>query len=216
MSPSAGPVPAGSESESPDNRQDPPFSDRRGSVLQRVVAYLAPVMPFVLAAWLMFASVPLGGPGDRALIWLGALAVPLGLLLWIAGGLILVDLAHYRPRFSRPLTTWLTVATWFGAICLGFFLPDLIDGRGQSLFTALAGPDSVGLSAGFANTVGVLSFAGAAAAVLSAALDLRATRTRLRGGTTAIDPDDEDRLREQWVTSFQNPQDFAREYGRSR
>ncbi|NKE08604.1 MULTISPECIES: hypothetical protein [Kocuria] len=189
------------------------FTDRRGTVVQKVVPVLAPVMPLVLAAWLVLASVPLGGPGGRALIWLGVLAAPLGVLLWISGALVLAERAYHRPAYARPVTTVLIVCAWVGAVVLGFFLPDLIDGRGQSLFTAAAGPDSVGLSAGFANTLGVLTFAAAAGSVVSAALDVRSTKARLRGDVVELDPEEEDRLRQQWVNSFQDPADFAREYG---
>ncbi|MDO5618589.1 hypothetical protein [Kocuria sp.] len=192
------------------------FTDRRGGVVQKVVPVVAPFVPLVLAAWLVLASVPLGGPGERAFIWLGALAAPLGLLLWISAALVLMESAHHRPRLAAPVTTILTICAWVGAVVLGFFLPDLIDGRGQSLFMAAAGPDAVGLSAGFANTVGVLTFAAAAGAVLSAALDVRATKARLRGDTLELDPDEEDRLRQQWVSSFRDPAEFAREYGESR
>lgn len=205
-----------------DRRLDPArarssvFTDRRGTLAQKVVPVLAPVMPLVLAAWLALASVPVGGPGGRAVIWLSALAAPLGVLLWISAALVLAERAYHRPAYARPVTTVLIVCAWVGAVTLGFFLPDLIDGRGQSLFTAAAGPDSVGLSAGFANTVGVLTFAAAAGSVLSAALDVRATKARLRGDRVQLDPEDEDRLREQWVNSFRDPAQFAREYGESR
>lgn len=190
-----------------------PFGDRRGGGLRRAVPVAAPVVPLVLAAWLVLASVPIGGPGGRALIWLGALAAPLCLLLWISAGLVLGDLARYRPRYATPATVWLTVAAWFGALCLGFFLPDLIDGRGQSLFTALAGPEAVGLSAGFANTVGVLTFAAAAGSVVSASLDVRRTRARLRGEAVEPDPEEEDRLRQEWVDSFRASEAASRRDG---
>lgn len=190
-----------------------PLEDRGGSRMQAVVPLVAPVMPVILAAWLVFASAPIGGPGGRALVWLGALAAPLAVLLWISAGLMLADVAHHRPRRAGSVATWITVAAWICAVCLGFFLPDLIEGRGQSLFTALVDSDAVGLSAGFANTVGVLTFAAAAGAILFAALDLRATRARLRGETIEVDPEEEDRLRQQWVNSFRDPAEFAREYG---
>lgn len=193
-----------------------PFTDRRGMLMQKVVPVLAPVMPIVLAAWLVLASVPLGGPGARSWVWLGALAVPLGILLWTAGALMLAERAYYKPPYAKPVTTALMICAWVGAAVLGFFLPDVIDGRSQSLFTAVAGPDSLGLSAGFANTVGVLSFVAAAGCLLSAALDFRATKARLRGDVLELDPEQEDRLRQQWVSSFQDPAEFAREYKEQR
>ena len=53
----------------------------------------------------------------------------------------------------------------FGAV-----LPDRVDGAGASVLTRAADPVHLGLSAGFANTLGILSFVLATAAVVLAAV----------------------------------------------
>lgn len=179
-----------------------PHGDRHGGRLQKIVPTLAPLMPCVLVAWLTLASVPLGGPGERAVIWLGALAIPLAVLLWIGAGLMLVDRAAYPSRRAGFVTVILTLTAWGNFVFLGFLLPDLIDGQNRSLLLAALDSDAVGLTAGFANTVGVLTFVAAGGAVLSAALDLRATRAQLRGEVVELSVEDEDRLRQEWVNSF--------------
>lgn len=183
--------------------ETPPFTDRPIGPLRRVVPVIAPAMPLFVAAWFVLATVPLGGPGERAVIWLTALALPLGVLLWISAALMRMDVVCHRPRVSSAASTWSVLAAWGCALVLGAFLPDKIDGRGQSQFTAaVGGQDYVGLSAGFANTVGVLTFVAAVAAVISTAIDLRGTRARLRGQAPELDPEQEDRMREAWVESF--------------
>ncbi|MFB6573530.1 hypothetical protein [Kocuria palustris] len=180
-----------------------PLDDpRRRGAVARTVPLLAPAMPLLLAAWLALSSAPVGGPGQRWPIWLGALGAPLALLLWIAAGMVLADARHYIQRRARPLTCWLMVVSWSLAVVLGALLPDLVDGEPASLFLAAFPGATPGLSSGFANTVGVLMFAAAAASLLAAALDVRRTRLLARGASLTPDPEDEDRLREQWLDSF--------------
>lgn len=136
--------------------------------------------------------------GDLA----GALGAPLALLLWTATGLMLSDARRYAQRRPRPLTCWLMVASWALAVVLGTLLPDLVDGEPASIFLSAFPGATVGLSSGFANTIGVLMFASAAAALVAAALDVRRTRLLARGEPLAPDPEEEDRLREQWLESF--------------
>ena len=85
---------------------------------------------------------------------------------------------------------------------LGALLPDLVHGEPASIFLAVFPGATAGLSSGFANTVGVLMFAAAAASLLAAALDVRRTRLLSRGVPLIPEPEDEDRLREQWLDSF--------------
>ena len=159
-------------------------------------------MPLLLAAWLALSSAPVGGPGQRWPIWLGALGAPLALLLWIAAGMVLADARRYLQRRARPLTCWLMVVAWALAVVLGALLPDLVHGEPASIFLVVFPGATAGLSSGFANTVGVLMFAAAAASLLAAALDVRRTRLLSRGVPLIPEPEDEDRLREQWLDSF--------------
>ena len=74
-------------------------------------------------------------------------------------------------------------AALISARLLGFgaVLPDRVDGAGASVLTRATDPVHLGLSAGFANTLGILSFVLATAAVVLAATDLRRTRRVQRG-----------------------------------
>lgn len=180
-----------------------PLDDpRRRGAVARTVPLLAPVMPLLLAAWLALSSAPVGGPGQRWPIWLGALGAPLALLLGIAAGMVLADARRYLQRRARPLTCWLMVVAWALAVALGALLPDLVHGEPASIFLVVFPGATAGLSSGFANTVGVLMFAAAAASLLAAALDVRRTRLLSRGVPLIPEPEDEDRLREQWLDSF--------------
>lgn len=181
---------------------DPLDDPRRRGPVTRIVPVLAPVVPILLAIWLSLSSAPVGGPGQRWPIWLGALAAPLALLLWVATALMIADARRYAQRAARPLTCWLMVTAWILALGLGPLLPDLVDGRPASILMAAVPGATAGLTSGFANTVGVLMFAAAAATVVAVALDVRRTRLLSRGDQLALDPQDEDRLREQWLESF--------------
>lgn len=183
--------------------------ERRRGVAARFVPRLTPVVAILLGAWLSLSSTPVGGPGTRWTVWLAALAVPLIVLLWIAAGLMLTDARRYTERATRPVTAWTGVVCWICAVVLGLFLPDVVDGRPASVFLALAPSATPGLSWGFANTMGVLTFAAAAACILSAALDVRRTRRLRRGEVLTMDPDEEDRAREAWLASFRDPTHHA-------
>lgn len=178
------------------------YGYRRAAVLTAWVPLLSPVMPCAVAVWLLCASVPVGGPGPRAVLWLAVLGVPLAILLWVSGALMLVDCRFYAPRCAGTVPVVFTCVAWVGAGALGIFLPDVIDGQERSIFMSVVGAESVGLSAGFANTVGVLTFVAAVGAVIAAALDLRVTRARLRGEPDELSLEEEDRLRQQWLDSF--------------
>lgn len=207
--PAAGPGPEGPELHGavPGSTAAPDLlvDGRRRGPAAHAIPRLALVAPILLGAWLTLSSAPVGGPGARAVVWCAALAAPLAVLLWIAAGLMLADARRSVSRATRPVTAWITVACWSCVLVLGLFLPDVVDGQPTSIFLALAPSATPGLSWGFANTVGVLSFAAAAAAVLSAALDLRRTRRLRRGEALTIDPDEEDRQREAWLASFRAP-----------
>lgn len=180
-----------------------PLDDpRRRGAATAIVPRLAPAVPILLAAWLALSSAPVGGPGERWPIWLGALGAPLALLLWTATGLMASDSRRYAQRRPRPLTCWLMVVSWVLALVLGTLLPDLVDGEPASIFLSLFPGATPGLSSGFANTIGVLTFAAAAASVVAAALDVRRARILARGERLTPELDEEDRLREQWVESF--------------
>lgn len=185
------------------------IDERRRGLAARSVPRLAPVVPILLGAWLILSSAPVGGPGARAVVWFAALAVPLAVLLWIGAGLMIADARRYASRAARPVTAWITATCWSCVLVLGLFLPDLVDGRPTSIFLALAPSATPGLSWGFANTVGVLSFAAAAAGVVSVAVDVRRTRRLRRGEALTVDPDEEDRQREAWLASFRDPEHHA-------
>lgn len=175
---------------------------RRRGVVARIVPRLAPFVPVVLAAWLALSSASVGGPGTRWAVWLGALGLPLAILLWIGAALMRADSRRSQPRATRPVTAWIAIAAWCLILVLGLLLPDRVDGHAASVFLAIFPEATPGLTAGFANTVGVLSFAASAAAIVAASLDLRRTRRLARGEVLEADPEEEDRLREQWLESF--------------
>lgn len=135
----------------------------------------------VLVLWVVFGRVVVGALGPLVWVYAFALGLPL-LALHVAAAVLFGRDAKFYPSESVSLRASLTmIGSWFVMALFGFFLPDSTPGGPESVFTALTGPDMLGISYGFANTFGVISVAMSVALVLLALTDLRNTRRALRG-----------------------------------
>lgn len=154
---------------------------RPGSALRRVFPVIMVIAAAALALWIGFGRALAGVLGSLAWVYVLALALPVLVLHVVAAALFRGDSLNY-PSHAMSLRGVLTaVASWVVTVGFGFFLPDATRHGTESILTSLTGPDMLGISYGFANTLGVLSVAMAVALVLLALADLRTTGRRLRG-----------------------------------
>ena len=142
---------------------------------------MMPTVAMVLVIWVVFGRIAVDALGSLVWVYAFALGLPLMVLHTVAAVLFGRDAKLY-PSESVSLRASLTViGSWIVTALFGFFLPDSTPDGTASVFTALTGPDMMGISYGFANTLGVMSVAMAVALVLLALTDLRNTRRARRG-----------------------------------
>ena len=154
---------------------------RSGSAWRRALPRMMPTVAMVLVIWVVFGRIVVDALGSLVWVYAFALGLPLMVLHTVAAVLFGRD-AKFYPSTSVSLRASLTAAgSWIVTGLFGFFLPDSTSDGAVSVFTALSGPDMMGISYGFANTLGVISMAVAVALVLLAFTDLRNTRRALRG-----------------------------------
>lgn len=154
---------------------------RSGSAWRRALPRMMPTVAMVLVIWVVFGRIVVDALGSLVWVYAFALGLPLMVLHTVAAALFGRDATFY-PSESVSLRASLTaVGSWIATVLFGFFLPDSTPDGTASVFTALTGPDMLGISYGFANTLGVISVAMAVALVLLALTDLRNTRRALRG-----------------------------------
>lgn len=105
-----------------------------------------------------------------------------------------VKLQRAGVSAGLPLVTALVQLTgWLLAAVFGLLVPDCVDGATVSAASALLGHDFVGLSAGFGNTTGILTFAFAVAVLLLTLATWRKAKEAARG----IDDDVREQLERQ-------------------
>jgi len=154
---------------------------RRSSGVQRAVPVLALPAALVLGVWVAAGRGLAGAAGDLVLLYAALLAAPLTVLLATAAVVLRGDARAHAPAAASLRSTLTTLTAWGVVLAFGAVLPDRVGGTGASLLTRVTGPGLLGLSAGFANTLGILSFVAASAALVLAAADRRRTRRIQRG-----------------------------------
>lgn len=153
----------------------------RSSPVQRAVPVLAVPAAVLLGAWVAAGRGLVGAAGDLVPLYALTLALPLTVLLGAAGVVLRRDARAHVPAGSSLRAALTPPAAWAVVLCFGAVLPDRVDGTGVSVLTALTDSSLLGLSAGFANTLGILSFVLASAALVLAVAGLRRTRRIQRG-----------------------------------
>ena len=154
---------------------------RRAPGLQRAVPVLAPPLALLLGGWVAAGRGVAGAAGELVLLHALALGLPLTVLLGAGAVVLRRDARAHVPAGASLRASLTTLAAWLVVLGFGAVLPDRVDGEGVSLLTRATDPGLLGLSAGFANTLGILSFVLAVAALVLAATDLRRTRRIQRG-----------------------------------
>ena len=153
----------------------------RPTALQRAVPVLGIPAALLLGAWVAGGRGLAGAAGDLVLLYALTLALPLTALLVVASVLLRRDARAHLPPGASLRSSLTMPAAWVVLLGFGAVLPDRVDGAGASVLTRFTDPVHLGLSAGFANTLGILSFVLATATVVLAATDLRRTRRIQRG-----------------------------------
>ena len=151
------------------------------NLLQRAVPVLGLPVAVLLGAWVAAGRGLAGAAGELVPLYTLTLALPLTVLLGTAGAVLRRDARAHAPAGASLRGALTLPAAWMVVLGFGAVLPDRVDGAGVSVLTRLADPALLGLSAGFANTLGILSFVLAVAALVLAVTDLRRTRRIQRG-----------------------------------
>jgi hypothetical protein len=151
------------------------------TLLQRAVPVLGLPVALLLGTWIAVGRGLAGAAGELVLLYTLTLALPLTGLLAVASALLVRDARAHVPRGASLRSALTMPAAWAVLLGFGAVLPDRVDGAGASVLTRATDPVHLGLSAGFANTLGILSFVLASTTVVFAASDLRRTRRIQRG-----------------------------------
>lgn len=129
----------------------------------------------------------------RSLVGAGGSLVPIFALSLgpILAGIMLIaayfsgkemKLQHAGTRAGLPpVTALIWCTTWLMALIFGFLVPDRLDGTVVSAAAAVLGHDFIGLSAGFGNPAGILTYAFATASLLLSFSNWRRAEAVSRG-----------------------------------
>lgn len=147
----------------------------------RLAVVLAWPMAVLSALWVAFGRL-LFGAGGLLVAWFSATVLPaLLVVLLLAAWRSAQDARRHASRGTTPTIAVVQLLTWVLAFLFGFLVPDRVDGRSTSAAARVLGDDVLGLSAGFGNTAGILTFVGAFACLFLAVAAERRSRSRLQG-----------------------------------
>lgn len=152
------------------------------------MAYAAIPGAVLAVLWITFGRTLFGAGGSL----MGVFAISFGPLLALVLGLAIFfsfkDMklnGGMTAGFPFSVSLMMSVC-WSLAFIFGMLVPDRLDGKTVSAAASLLGSDFIGLSAGFGNTFGILTFCFAFAALFCALSVLRRSR-RLAAGITEDD-----------------------------
>ncbi|WP_315279754.1 hypothetical protein [Kocuria carniphila] len=154
---------------------------RSGSAWRRALPGMMSTVAMVLVIWVVFGRILVDALGSLVWVYAFALGLPLMVLHTVAAVLFSKDAKFYPSQAVTQRAGLTAIGSWIVTALFGFFLPDSTPDGPESVFTALTGPDMLGISYGFANTFGVISMAMAVALVLLALTDLHNTRRAMSG-----------------------------------
>lgn len=165
-----------------------PEQQRIGTGFMVLSSYLAWPGAVLTALWITAGRALFGAGGS----FVGIFAITFGPLLLLVLGLAAFFAAKDMKinggrKAGFPLSVTITqTVTWGLAFIFGMLTPDRLDGKTVSAVASLFGDHFIGLSAGFGNTFGILTFCFAFAALLCAISVLRRSR-RLAAGISEED-----------------------------
>lgn len=152
----------------------------------RTVLWAAVPGAVAAAAWITAGRALFGAGGSLVPVFAVSFGPLLLVVLLVAAWFGIKDARRHSP--GTGTSTALAVlhpATWVLAFIFGMLCPDRVDGRTVSAASQLLGHEFVGLSAGFGNTFGILTFVAAFATLLVAISQARRSARRATGITEA-------------------------------
>lgn len=162
-----------------------PTTRRPGNAFTRFSAYAALPGALLSALWITAGRSLLGAGGSLVPVF----AISFGPLLL----LVLLLAAHFARKEMKlaggsragftPSVAITQLGAWILALIFGLLVPDRQADTTVSAAASIFGPDFIGLSAGFGNTFGILTYCLAFAALLCAISTYRRAR-RLSLGLT--------------------------------
>ncbi|WP_345443885.1 hypothetical protein [Rothia endophytica] len=169
---------------------------RQGCAWTRISLYLMGPLGVLAALWITAGRSLFGAGGSLVPVFAISFGPALAVLYLLATYYAWQEVKLQRAGVSAglPLVTALVqVVGWLLAAVFGLLVPDRVDGVTVSAASALLGHDLVGLSAGFGNTAGILTFAFAIAVLLLTLASRRKAKEAARG----IDDDVREQLERQ-------------------
>lgn len=131
--------------------------------------------------------------GGRSLVGAGGSLMPIFAISLgpILAGIMLVA-AYFSSKEMKlqkagiraglpPVTALVWCATWLMALVFGFLVPDRLEGGVVSAASSVLGDHFIGLSAGFGNPAGILTYAFATASLLLSLSNWRRAEAASRG-----------------------------------
>lgn len=164
--------------------------------MTRISLYLMGPLGVLAALWITAGRSLFGAGGSLVPVFAISFGPALAVLYLLATYYAWQEVKLQRAGVSAglPLVTALVqVVGWLLAAVFGLLVPDRVDGVTVSAASALLGHDLVGLSAGFGNTAGILTFAFAIAVLLLTLASWRKAKEAARG----IDDDVREQLERQ-------------------
>ncbi|MCT1368175.1 hypothetical protein [uncultured Kocuria sp.] len=146
----------------------PLVDGRRSSAWLRISTWLGFPMSVLGAAWITAGRALFGAGGSLMVTFLVSVGPLFLVVMLVATWRIRRDASRYEARATSGTVASLQVITWVLAAIFGFLIPDRLDGRTVSALSQTFGADLVGLSAGFGNTFGILTFVAAFATLIVA------------------------------------------------
>lgn len=157
---------------------------RKGGVSTRIIFYAAVPCALLSALWVVAGRSLVGAGGSLVPIFAISLGPVLAVMMLVAayfsGKEMKLQKAGLRVGLP-PVTALVWCSTWLMALVFGFLVPDRLDGAVVSAASSVLGHDFIGLSAGFGNPAGILTYAFATASFLLSLSNWRRAESVSRG-----------------------------------
>lgn len=152
--------------------------------MERAVFYLAIPCTVLSALWIVAGRSLVGAGGTLVPIFAISLGPVLVCIMIVAAYFSAKELKLQKAGTRAglpPVTALVWCMTWLLALIFGFLVPDRLDGTVVSAASSVLGPDFIGLSAGFGNPAGILTYAFATASLLLSFSNWRKAESASRG-----------------------------------
>ncbi|WP_269928340.1 hypothetical protein [Kocuria massiliensis] len=154
---------------------------RHAGAWLKISTWLGFPMSLVGAVWITVGRSFFGAGGSLVVTFLVSVGPLFLIVMLLAAWRTYLDASRYAARATSAPIAVLQVTTWVLAFVFGFLIPDRVDGKTVSALSQVFGDDLVGLSAGFGNTFGILTFVAAFATLIVAFGQDRFSRNKVSG-----------------------------------